>query len=414
MSSEPVPPSSPGRGRRSLLRALTGGGALAALAMAPAGPARADGAAAAGAGTDPFATDAFRPTGRVREFWLQADSFHHDAVPNGRDAMTGTTYTADRTSYPAIGYRAYTPQWGKPLPGDLGPQGIGPNTGIPGPVLRAEVGDVITVHFRNNDSHYRWPHTVHPHGVRYTPDNDGAWMADDPDKPGTAVPYGGTHTYTWTCVPGSVGSWPYHDHSAPQTPPAAGSSGSSGASSSPRASATSAKSAKSASPGGGWMDTGDNADADRLGGGEGGPVMEIGAELGLFGMIAVTDAQTPEVDREFVLFFHDVSAADAPPLAQDLSLCNGGAFVDNTPTFTARSGDRVRWRVATLGNSFHTFHLHGHRWPTRDGWTDTQMLGPATTLTVEYREDNPGDWLYHCHVAAHLMHGMAGRYKVTG
>ena len=141
--------------------------------------------------------------------------------------------------------------------------------------------------------------------------------------------------------------------------------------------------------------------------------MEVGAELGLFGMIAVTDAQTPEVDREFVLFFHDLSASDAPPLAQDLSLCNGGAFVDNTPTFTAHPGDRVRWRVSTLGNSFHVFHVHGHRWHTADGWVDSQVIGPSTTLTVEYREDNPGDWLYHCHVAGHMMRGMAGRYRVS-
>ncbi|WP_051950701.1 multicopper oxidase domain-containing protein [Actinacidiphila yeochonensis] len=440
MSSESVPPSSPGRGRRSLLRALTGGGALAALALTPSGPAAADTAPAGAAGSgpdaatgaDPFASDAFRAGGRVREFWLQADSFEHNAVPNGRDAMTGATFTAAQTTFQAVGYRAYTPQWGKPLPGDLSPEGIGPNTGIPGPVLRAEVGDVIRVHFRNNDSHYRWPHSLHPHGVRYTPDNDGAWMADLPDKDGTAVPYGGTYTYTWTCVPGSVGSWPYHDHAAPQiplkpsdpapatTPPAADS-----APAAPSPSVSPSVSASSVSPsateggqgqGGGSMDMGDNvetADAVRAFGGGGGPVMEIGAELGLFGMIAVTDARTPKVDREFVLFFHDVSAADAPPLGQDLSLCNGGAFVDNAPTFTARSGDRVRWRVATLGNSFHTFHIHGHRWRTAAGWTDTEMLGPATTLTVEYREDNPGDWLYHCHVAAHMMHGMAGRYRVT-
>ena len=28
-------------------------------------------------------------------------------------------------------------------------------------------------------------------------------------------------------------------------------------------------------------------------------------------------------------------------------------------------------------------------------------------------EDNPGDWLYHCHVAMHMMGGMIGRYTVS-
>jgi FtsP/CotA-like multicopper oxidase with cupredoxin domain len=391
MSSEPVREPHPVSGRRNLLRTLTGGGAAAALALSSASSASAasaESAESAARGFDPFAADAFafRPSGRVREYWVQADSFTHNAVPNGHDHMTGMAFSAEQTTFQAIGYRAYTPDWGQPLPADLGPRGVGPNSGVPGPVLRAEVGDVLKVHFRNNDAHYKWPHTMHPHGVRYTPANDGAWLADAPDRAGTAVPYQGTYTYTWTCVPSSVGSWPYHDHAAPQVVPHAAAS-------------------DTASPAPASMDS-------RAFSG-GGPVMEIGAELGLFGMIAVTDAATPEVDREFVLFFHDLSASDAPPLTQDLSLCNGAAFVDNAPTFTARSGERVRWRVGTLGNSFHVFHIHGHRWLGAGGWTDSELLGPATTLTVEYREDNPGDWLYHCHVAAHMMHGMAGRYRVT-
>ncbi|MYS22934.1 multicopper oxidase domain-containing protein, partial [Streptomyces sp. SID4948] len=125
--------------------------------------------------------------------------------------MTGMRFTESQTTYQAVGFRAYTPDWGSPLKADTGPHGIGANSGIPGPVIRAEVGDVIKVHFKNNDTYYKWPHSIHPHGVRYDQDNDGGWMADDPDRPGTAVPFGGTYTYTWVCTRGSVGSWPYHD-----------------------------------------------------------------------------------------------------------------------------------------------------------------------------------------------------------
>ncbi|WP_328913650.1 MULTISPECIES: multicopper oxidase domain-containing protein [unclassified Streptomyces] len=390
MPSDQARESQPGNGRRALLRALTGGGALTALSLSAAPGATAAAPAAAPAG-DPFALELFRPGGRVREYWVQADSFAHNVAPNGYDGMTGMRFTADQTTFQAVGFRAYTPDWGRPLEADFGPGGVGANSGIPGPVLRGEVGDTLRVHFRNNDSHYKWPHSMHPHGVRYDPDSDGGWLADDPDRPGTAVPYQGTYTYTWTCVPGSVGSWPYHDHAAPQSvghDPATGTAAAMG-------SADGTADRAHPAPGGGL-------------------VMEIGAELGLFGMIAVTDGSTPKVDREFVLFFHDVSAADAPSLAQDVSLCNGGAFVDNAPTFTARPGDRVRWRVGTLGNSFHVFHIHGHRWLSHEGWVDSQVLGPATTLTVEYREDNPGDWIYHCHVPGHMMRGMAGRYRVGG
>jgi FtsP/CotA-like multicopper oxidase with cupredoxin domain len=37
----------------------------------------------------------------------------------------------------------------------------------------------------------------------------------------------------------------------------------------------------------------------------------------------------------------------------------------------------------------------------------------AATLTVDYIEDNPGRWLYHCHVTDHMMGGMIGYYDVT-
>jgi manganese oxidase len=42
------------------------------------------------------------------------------------------------------------------------------------------------------------------------------------------------------------------------------------------------------------------------------------------------------------------------------------------------------------------------------------VLGPSTALTVEYTEDNPGEWLYHCHVTDHMEGGMMGLYRVRG
>lgn len=298
--------------------------------------------------------------GRRREFWVQADSFQHDLVPNGYDGMMGMKYKPAETTYWAIGYRAYTSNFGTPLPGDAN---IGPNTGIPGPVFRLAVGDTVTVHFRNNDKHYKWPHSLHPHGVRYPPTSDGAWLATDPQKPGTAVKFGDTYSYTWTVLPSSVGTWPYHDHSKPQP----------------------------ISPG----DT---------------PTGEAGAMLGLFGMIIVDDPAAPTADSENLVFFHDIYM---PQFPQEFNCINGAAFVDNTPTFNAKVGQRVRWRVAALGDNFHVFHVHGHRWFINGRWDDSTTVGPAETLTLDVVEDNPGDWLYHCHVTMHMMGGMIGRYHST-
>ena len=300
--------------------------------------------------------------GRTREYWIQADSFQHNLVPTGTDQMAGMTFKPTDSTYMALGYRAYTPGWKHVLPGD---SQIGPNTGIPGPTIRAEVGDTVVIHFRNNDTHYGWPHSMHTHGFTYTPAGDGAFIASQPNLPGRAVKVGESYTYTWTAVDSSVGTWPYHDHSMAQ------------------------------------------------GMGSMGATMEMGAELGLLGIVAITDRHTPAVDREFVLFFHDIYQADVPSLSQDYDCFNGACYLGNTPTFSARLGERVRWRVAALGKEFHVFHLHGHRWRDASGqYVDAQILGPSTTLTVEYTEDNPGDWLYHCHVTDHMAGGMVGRYTV--
>lgn len=296
--------------------------------------------------------------GQVREYWIQADSFFHNLVPSGYDGLMGMHYTPNQTSYWAIGYRAYTPNWGQPLPGN---SDIGANTGIPGPILRGSVGDTIRVHFRNNDVHHKAAHSMHPHGVSYTPDNDGGWYAANP-RPGTVIQFGQTYTYNWQVKTNSVGTWVYHDHSLPYGP---------------------------------------------------GMAMEFGAELGLFGFLVLSDASTTLVDVENFVFFHDLYQADVKALIQDFDCFNGFSYVGNTPTFTAKVGNRVRWHIGALGVEFHVFHLHGHRWLNNGQYVDTMHLGPSMATSFDYVEDNPGQWLYHCHVNDHMMGGMSGLYVVN-
>ncbi len=79
--------------------------------------------------------------------------------------------------------------------------------GIMGPILRGEVGDTIKVVFRNNATH---PFGIHPHGVLYQKDSEGADYNDGTsgaDKGDACVAPGATHTYTWQ-VPERSGPWP--------------------------------------------------------------------------------------------------------------------------------------------------------------------------------------------------------------
>lgn len=92
---------------------------------------------------------------------------------------------------------------------------------------------------------------------------------------------------------------------------------------------------------------------------------------------------------------------------------NGKAYEDGVPPFRAKVGDLVRWRVVSIGQEFHTWHIHGHRWLAADGTvTDNVALGPGMYTTFEFNEDAAGSWLVHCHVPAHLEGGMMARYIV--
>ena len=44
--------------------------------------------------------------------------------------------------------------------------------------------------------------------------------------------------------------------------------------------------------------------------------------------------------------------------------------------------------------------------------TDVIELLPASMKVADMRADNPGIWLYHCHVNDHVKAGMVGRYEI--
>ena len=71
---------------------------------------------------------------------------------------------------------------------------------VPGPTLRATVGDIIKINFGNGDSH---SHTLHFHGV-HPADMDGVFEI---------IPPGGNFTYEFTAEP--FGLFPYHCHVLP-------------------------------------------------------------------------------------------------------------------------------------------------------------------------------------------------------
>jgi FtsP/CotA-like multicopper oxidase with cupredoxin domain len=69
----------------------------------------------------------------------------------------------------------------------------------------------------------------------------------------------------------------------------------------------------------------------------------------------------------------------------------------------------------------HPMHLHGHafRVIARDGrptryqeWQDTALMAPHGSVEIAFVADNPGDWMFHCHILEHQAAGMMGVIRV--
>ncbi|MFY9315406.1 MAG: multicopper oxidase family protein [Burkholderiales bacterium] len=92
------------------------------------------------------------------------------------------------------------------------------------------------------------------------------------------------------------------------------------------------------------------------------------------------------------------------------------------PLFVLRKG---RSYVLDLANDtawHHPIHLHGlvFRVLSRNGrptphreWLDTVMLAPRERAEIAFVADNPGDWMFHCHVLEHQAGGMMACIRIT-
>lgn len=69
----------------------------------------------------------------------------------------------------------------------------------------------------------------------------------------------------------------------------------------------------------------------------------------------------------------------------------------------------------------HPIHFHGHSFrvtarngqPTRNReWQDTVLMAPQERVEIAFVADNPGDWMFHCHIMEHQAAGMMGVIRV--
>ena len=247
--------------------------------------------------------------------------------------------------------------------------GANPTPSIPGPAIIIDEGDQVFLTLTNNLGEDCV--SVHVHGIHYSIEDDGT-LASTNQVEDSCATVGSPKTYHWVSGKGTAGTWPYHDHTF----------------------------------------TGVHGAEDK----------------GLFGVLIINTAKTESfidgevgdvpiqtIDKEYVLYMVRFSF-----WGLEIDHKNGGLQTPlwENPTLVAKLNDEVRFHIVGLGNEFHTFHMHAHRWVDQ-GTTDvidTKNIGPLTrhVFVVKAGEAvGAGDWMYHCHVFNHMLQGMTGIFKVS-
>jgi FtsP/CotA-like multicopper oxidase with cupredoxin domain len=92
------------------------------------------------------------------------------------------------------------------------------------------------------------------------------------------------------------------------------------------------------------------------------------------------------------------------------------------PLLIFRRGSSHVLRLVNDTNWYHPMHWHGHsfrvlsrndRPAARRERLDTVLLAPNESAEIAFVADNPGDWMFHCHVLEHQASGMAACLRVA-
>ena len=148
--------------------------------------------------------------------------------------------------------------------------------------------------------------------------------------------------------------------------------------------------------------------------------------LGLTGMFVVhpLKPEGSKVDRDFAIMLHewrvDPDTMRPNPLEMtdfNILTMNGKVYPATTP-LVIQQGERVRIRFGNLSpQDHHTIHFHGLEFvetamdgsavpPNQQRKGNTLLVGVGQTRDIEFVANNPGDWVFHCHMLHHMMNQM--------
>ncbi len=257
------------------------------------------------------------------------------------------------------------------------------NGTVPGPILKAKVGEILRITLVNN---HNLKHSVHTHLAPYKFEFDGsqANVITGTGAGGMVAP-GQQYTYEFQLT--SAGMFYYHCHSS-----------------------------------------------------DGGYEIYKHMLQGLYGVIVVDEPDASPI-RDNAIFMgeigFDVTGSPAPSLVMNGLGIPGGEmaleqifatsglpgvvdqFNKTLLAFKVNVGETVRFHIVNIGNLIHSFHLHGINmvsqlyFPGRVWPVNVIPLVPGAGDSVIIRPQYAGVWLFHCHVVSHADSGMIGVLQVV-
>jgi plastocyanin len=219
---------------------------------------------------------------------------------------------------------------------------------VPAPMIRVDVGDTVRVVL---DNQLPMGTDIHWHGIQTPNDMDGVAPLTQ-----TLIGAGETFVYEFEATRASIGMYHAHHHGQMQVP------------------------------------------------------------NGLFGVFTIGDTPVPRGQTISGMEIpEDIEIAQEIPLVLNdagvigLSL-NGKSFPATQP-YVGKVGD---WVVAHYYNEGLQIHpMHQHQFPqlvfAKDGipldspyWADTVAVAPGERYSVLYQLEDPGVWVWHCHILTHV------------
>ncbi|XP_033756941.1 hephaestin-like protein [Pecten maximus] len=342
----------------------------------------------------------FWSSGKVRTFYLAAVEVDWNYAPDGFNLVTddiSVAATKLNNSHNRIG-SIYRKVVYKQFTDDRYEDEVisPPHLGYLGPIMRAEIGDTLEIHFKNMASGRNY--SVHPHGVLYDKESEGALYVDGTNttfKLDDGVPPGGSHLYIWE-VPSNFGptrsdencvSWAYHSH---------------------------VSSVKDINTG------------------------LVGCLLTCKRGVLKRDGYRSDVDDEFVIYTENVDENESWKILENVNKCGNasncvellqnkdasfiqsnrmpainGFMFGNLPELTAKEYDRVAWHFMGMNDGMRGVTINGQTFTYRHKRLDTISTFPATFVSAFMKVTSPGRWLLQSRTTNEYEGGMQAFFTVT-